>query len=236
MAARALILPCLGRTEKDHRRGGIQGITVEDSMSMVHLSCRDEGTGFTRLAVGMRRSSLASRRAALPGDDDTVGSTTPRTTTGYATRWREVIEGFEDFNRRVRQPLGFRMSQPARELVFLNGYGSRGFFRRPADRRQCGPEGTLLLGTVRSHDQWNTTIYSDDDRYRGMKNLRTLVFMNTDDMRERELKEFDDVDIVDHRPRRQHALRARVQGDPLQDTARQRRGLHARDECAVRHR
>ena len=56
--------------------------------------------------------------------------------------------------------------------------------------------GTLILATLRSHDQWNTTIYSDDDRYRGVKNLRTLVFMNAEDMADRGIKEFDDVDIV----------------------------------------
>jgi anaerobic selenocysteine-containing dehydrogenase len=58
-----------------------------------------------------------------------------------------------------------------------------------------GPE-TLILATVRSHDQWNTTIYSDNDRYRGIKNLRTLIFMNRHDMRNRDIMEFDDVDIV----------------------------------------
>ena len=57
-------------------------------------------------------------------------------------------------------------------------------------------DGMLVLQTMRSHDQWNTTIYSDDDRYRGIKNLRTLIFMNPDDMRERKIKEFDYVDIV----------------------------------------
>jgi anaerobic selenocysteine-containing dehydrogenase len=56
--------------------------------------------------------------------------------------------------------------------------------------------GRLLLGTVRSHDQWNTTIYSDDDRYRGVKNLRTLVFMNEDDMKDRGLKKYDLVDLT----------------------------------------
>ncbi|WP_323746590.1 molybdopterin dinucleotide binding domain-containing protein, partial [Catenulispora pinisilvae] len=56
--------------------------------------------------------------------------------------------------------------------------------------------GTFLLGTMRSHDQWNTTIYSDDDRYRGIKNLRTLVFMNQKDMRERGITQFDPVDIT----------------------------------------
>ena len=87
-----------------------------------------------------------------------------------------AIDGFEDFNRRVRQPLGFRLKQPARELVFLTDTGKANFSTAPLAEVAPAP-GRLLLGTIRSHDQWNTTIYSDDDRYRGVKNLRTLVFM-----------------------------------------------------------
>ena len=107
----------------------------------------------------------------------------------------EAIEGFECFNRRVRQPLGFRLKQPARELVFLTNTGRANFSLSPL--ADAAPKaGRLLLGTVRSHDQWNTTIYSDDDRYRGVKNLRTLVFMNEDDMTERGLKKYDLVDLT----------------------------------------
>ena len=107
----------------------------------------------------------------------------------------EAIEGFECFNRRVRQPLGFRLKQPARELVFLTKTGRANF--SSASLADAAPKaGRLLLGTVRSHDQWNTTIYSDDDRYRGVKNLRTLVFMNKDDMKDRGLKKYDLVDMT----------------------------------------
>ncbi|MFJ6619258.1 FdhF/YdeP family oxidoreductase [Kitasatospora sp. NPDC091335] len=190
---RALILPCLGRTEKDHQRAGVQSTSVEDSMSMVHLS------------VGMKRPAsphLLSEpaivagiaRAALPDsptpwewyieDYDRVRDTMAR-----------VLDGFEDFNRRVRLPLGFRIKQPARELVFLTRSGKAEFSTAPLPDVVPAP-GTLALGTMRSHDQWNTTIYSDDDRYRGVKNLRTLVFMNPDDMRERGLAEFDRVDVT----------------------------------------
>jgi hypothetical protein len=99
----------------------------------------------------------------------------------------EAIEDFECFNRRVRQPLGFRLKQPARELIFLTDTG-RANFSSPVLADAAPKAGRLLLGTVRSHDQWNTTIYSDDDRYRGVKNLRTLVFMNEDDMKDRRLQ------------------------------------------------
>ncbi|MFJ9691619.1 FdhF/YdeP family oxidoreductase [Kitasatospora sp. NPDC101183] len=189
----ALILPCLGRTEKDHQRAGVQSTSVEDSMSMVHLS------------VGMKRPAsphllsepaivAGMARAALPDsptpwewyveDYDRVRDTMAR-----------VLDGFEDFNRRVRLPLGFRIKQPARELVFLTPSGRAEFSAAPLPDVVPAP-GTLALGTMRSHDQWNTTIYSDNDRYRGVKNLRTLVFLNRDDMRERGIGEFDPVDIT----------------------------------------
>ncbi|MER5647088.1 FdhF/YdeP family oxidoreductase [Streptosporangium sp. NPDC002524] len=190
---KALILPCLGRTEKDRQRGGLQGVTVEDSMSMVHMS------------LGMRAPAsrnLLSEPAIIAG---MARATLPHS----ATPWQEyvddydrirdtmaqVLDGFEDFNRRARLPLGFRIHQPARELVFLTESGRAEFSNAPIPD-VVPAAGRLTLGTMRSHDQWNTTIYSDDDRYRGVKNLRTLVLMNRDDMRERGLAEADLVDIT----------------------------------------
>ncbi|MER5652324.1 FdhF/YdeP family oxidoreductase [Streptomyces sp. NPDC002131] len=190
---RALILPCLGRTEKDHQRGGIQSTSVEDSMSMVHLSIGMKRPASKHLLsepaiiAGMARAALPD--SATPWewyieDYDRIRDTMART-----------LDGFEDCNRRVRLPLGFRIKQPARELVFLTPSGRAEFSTAPLPDVVPAP-GTLALGTMRSHDQWNTTIYSDNDRYRGIKNLRTLVFMNEDDMRERGVCEFDPVDIV----------------------------------------
>ncbi|MFJ2826499.1 FdhF/YdeP family oxidoreductase [Streptomyces sp. NPDC087263] len=191
--SRALILPCLGRTEKDQQRRGVQSTSVEDSMSMVHLS------------VGMRRPAsrnLLSEPAIIAG---MAGAALPDGSTPW--EWyvedydrirdtmAQVLDGFEDFNRRVRLPLGFRIKQPARELVFLTPSGRAEFSAAPLPDVVPAP-GTLALSTLRSHDQWNTTIYSDNDRYRGIKNLRTLVFMNKDDMRERGVSEFDPVDIT----------------------------------------
>ena len=95
----------------------------------------------------------------------------------------------------MRLPLDFRIKQPARELIFLTPSGRAEFsaVELPDDTVS---EGTLILATLRSHDQWNTTVYSDNDRYRGIKNLRTLIFMNEQDMADRGIKEFDAVDIV----------------------------------------
>ncbi|WP_370383344.1 FdhF/YdeP family oxidoreductase [Catenulispora sp. GAS73] len=190
---KALILPCLGRTEKDHQRGGVQHLSVEDSMSMVHLS------------VGMKKPAspyLLSEPAIIAG---IAKAALPKTKTPWdwyvedydriRDTMAKVLDGFEDFNRRVRLPLGFRIKQPARELVFLTPSGKAEFSAAPLPDAVPAP-GTLLLGTMRSHDQWNTTIYSDDDRYRGIKNLRTLVFMNKEDMRERGVAQFEPVDIT----------------------------------------
>ncbi|MEN3264788.1 FdhF/YdeP family oxidoreductase [Pseudonocardia sp.] len=189
----ALILPCLGRTERDVQASGEQGVTVEDSMSMVHLS------------YGMRKppsQQLRSECAILAG---MARATLPDS----ATPWEYLVQdydrirdtmaqalvGFEDFNRRVRLPLGFRIRQPARERVFLTASGRAEFHPAPVPDVLLR-SGMLMLSTMRSHDQWNTTIYSDDDRYRGVKNLRTLLFMNRADMTERGIDEFDLIDIT----------------------------------------
>ncbi|MGV0771109.1 FdhF/YdeP family oxidoreductase [Mycobacterium syngnathidarum] len=190
---RALILPCLGRTEKDHQKAGVQATSVEDSMSMVHLS------------VGMKKPAsphLISEPAIIAGIAQAALPASATPWSWYVEDYdrvrdtmAKVLNGFEDFNRRVRLPLGFRIKQPARELIFLTPSGRAEFSAVGLPDDSTGA-GTLILATLRSHDQWNTTIYSDNDRYRGVKNLRTLVFMNSQDMADRGIKEFDDVDIV----------------------------------------
>lgn len=188
----ALILPCLGRTEKDRGANGLQGITVEDSMSMVHLSygMKDPAAPGLRSEVaiiaGLAQASLPQTRtpwSAYAGDYNLIRD-----------KISDAIAGFECFNRRVRQKFGFRLRQPARELVFLTDTG-RANFSAPPLADVAPKSGRLLLGTMRSHDQWNTTIYSDDDRYRGVKNLRTLIFMNAEDMRDRRLSKYDLIDV-----------------------------------------
>jgi molybdopterin-dependent oxidoreductase alpha subunit len=189
----ALILPCLGRTEIDRGKNGLQGVTVEDSMSMVHLSygmkepASEELRSEAAIVAGMARAVLPASKTPweeYAGDYDLIRD-----------KMAEAIDGFADFNQRVRRPLGFRLHQPARERIFATGTGRANFASAPlADA--LAPKGRLILATVRSHDQFNTTIYSDDDRYRGVKNLRTLLFMNEQDMRDRGLQKFDLVDIT----------------------------------------
>lgn len=189
----ALILPCVSRTEKDHQASGVQAITVEDSMSMVHMS------------VGMKQPAsplLLSEPAVIAGIAE---ATLPSTRTPWQElvgdydlirdRMAQALDGFEDFNRQVRQPFGFRIRQPARERIFLTESGRAEFSAAPlVDVIPRG--GRLMLSTMRSHDQFNTTVYSDDDRYRGVKNLRTLLFLNPVDMAERGIGEFEPIDIT----------------------------------------
>jgi molybdopterin-dependent oxidoreductase alpha subunit len=191
----ALILPCLGRTEHDVQASGEQGITAEDAMSEVHISfgMRKPPSPHLRsecaIAAGMARATLPDSHTPWEWyveDYDRIRDTMAK-----------VLPGFEDFNRRVRERLGFRIAQPARERIFLTD-SSRAEFHASPLPDAIPPDGQLMLATMRSHDQWNTTIYSDNDRYRGVKNLRTLLFMNIDDMKQLGLHEFALIDITSH--------------------------------------
>jgi molybdopterin-dependent oxidoreductase alpha subunit len=191
---RALILPCLGRTEKDRQASGEQGVTVEDAMAMVHISrgmkepvsplLRSECSILAGLAQATLRDSK-TRWEECVADYDRIRDGMER-----------VLDGFEDFNRRARHPHGFRIRQLARERVFQTP-SERAEFSAAALPDDVDPgDGRLLLATIRSHDQFNTTIYSNNDRYRGLKGLRTVIFMNEDDMRERGLEQFDLIDVT----------------------------------------
>ena len=190
---RALILPCLGRTERDRQAGGEQGVTVEDAMSMVHISLgmKDPVSPHLRsecaILAGMARATLPDSASPWEGyadDYDRIRDTMSL-----------VLDGFEDFNRRARHPHGFRIAQPARQRIFETPSNRAEFSSAPLpDDVDPGP-GRLLLATVRSHDQFNTTIYSNDDRYRGLQGLRTVIFMNGNDMSDRGLEEFDFIDV-----------------------------------------
>ncbi len=191
----ALILPCLGRTEFDEQSAGPQQVTVEDSMSMVHLSKGMKPPASKSLMsecaiiCGIARATLQNSKTpweAYAGNYDLTRD-----------KMSQALVGFEDFNNRVRQPLGFRLAQPARELIFNTANGKANFSTAEL-HDNLPPPGKLMMCTIRSHDQFNTTIYSNNDRYRGVKNLRTLLFMNGEDMRARGLDEFDLIDITSY--------------------------------------
>ncbi|MFJ5592446.1 FdhF/YdeP family oxidoreductase [Streptomyces noursei] len=178
--ARALILPTLGRTERDHQASGDQFVTVEDSMGMVHASRgRLEPAGPRLLSEPAIVARLARRvlgdRSSTPWEDFEQDYATIR------DRIARVIPGFEDFNAKVAHPGGFALPHAPRDSrSFPTATGKANFTAAPVEF-PTAPEGRLLLQTLRSHDQYNTTIYGLDDRYRGIKNGRRVVLVNPDD-------------------------------------------------------
>ncbi|MEJ1092914.1 FdhF/YdeP family oxidoreductase [Microbacterium istanbulense] len=192
----ALILPCLARTEADLQKNGPQSISMEDAMSSVQLS-----TGTRRPASEHLRSEPAI-----------VAGIAMATLENSVTPWQDYIDdysrirdvmakvlpGFEGYNQLVEQPYGFRIPQPARERDFRTPSGRAEFSLAPLPNVIPEDADILVLQTMRSHDQWNTTIYSNNDRYRGIRNIRELIFMNRKDMRMRGIKEGAFVDIVSY--------------------------------------
>ncbi|MBW1599583.1 FdhF/YdeP family oxidoreductase [Streptomyces sp. JJ38] len=178
--SRALILPTLGRTERDVQAAGEQFVTVEDSMGMVHASRGTlEPAGEHLLSEPAIVARLARRVLG-------TASTTPwedfeRDYSLVRDRIARVIPGFEDFNTRIARPGGFTLPHaPRDERRFPTATGKARFTAAPVEHPHL-PEGRLLLQTLRSHDQYNTTIYGLDDRYRGIKDGRRVVLVHPDD-------------------------------------------------------
>ncbi|MEU1119770.1 MULTISPECIES: FdhF/YdeP family oxidoreductase [unclassified Streptomyces] len=178
--ARALILPTLGRTERDVQGGGEQFVTVEDSMGMVHASRgRLEPAGKQLLSEPAIVCRLARR--VLGSASHTPWEEFEKDYATVRERIARVIPGFEDFNAKVARPGGFALPHaPRDERRFPTATGKANFTAAPVEYPEL-PAGRLLLQTLRSHDQYNTTIYGLDDRYRGIKNGRRVVLVNPDD-------------------------------------------------------
>ncbi len=189
----ALILPCLGRTERDVQAAGEQFVTVEDSMSMVHAS---RGR-LAPAAPGLRSevAILTSLGRALFGEDIGWGAMGD----DYRVIRRHiehVVPGFHSYEERVDTPGGFMLPRgPHDSRTFPTATGRARFTVNPPSAAQV-PEGHLLLQTVRSHDQFNTTVYGLDDRYRGIEGGRRVVFVNGGDLKARGLRDGDLVDLV----------------------------------------
>ncbi|WP_042394331.1 FdhF/YdeP family oxidoreductase [Streptacidiphilus carbonis] len=193
----ALLLPCLGRTERDIQDGGEQFVTVEDSMAMVHAS---RG----RLLPGSPQ--LRSEVAIVTGlgrelFGDALGwSEMARDYSVIRRHIEHVVPGFHAYEQRVAQPGGFMLPRgPHDARTFPTATGKARFTVNPVTAVEV-PAGRLLLTTVRSHDQFNTTVYGLDDRYRGVTGGRRVVFLNEDDLRELDLHDGDLVDLVSDYP------------------------------------
>jgi molybdopterin-dependent oxidoreductase alpha subunit len=213
----ALILPCLGRTEIDLQAAGMQAVTVEDLMSMVHLSAGINPPASPQL---LSEPAIVARLAAATLSDSTVPWLSliddyDRIRDAIAA----VVPGFEDFNARVHRPRGFHLHHPCRERVFPTATGKAHFIAHPlrTDDPSLGralatitesrstptsePEPDLQtrimqLMTVRAHDQYNTTVYSADDRYRGVHGLRRVCFISRADLDAQGFADGEHVDLV----------------------------------------
>ena len=191
-----LVLPCLGRTDLDMQSSGPQSVTVEDSMSMVHAS-----RGFLKPPGDLVRSEpaiIAGIAKATLGDR--YGIDWDGLIHNY-DRIRDKIEAvfpdFFDFNARVRKPGGFRLDVAASFRRWNTPDGKANFLTAPGlyEDSLPGIREALMLTTIRSHDQYNTTIYGLDDRYRGVFGRRDVVFMNSEDLAGRGLKDGDRIDV-----------------------------------------
>lgn len=183
----ALILPCLGRTEKDTQKTGLQVQSVENSMGIVSATkgvlepCSDALLSEVAVVCNIAHATLKERTKidwlAYVDDYNLVREDI-----------QEVIEGFEDYNSRLKQPSGFYLPNGARVREFKTKTGKAHFTRNQLPKWNLKKD-ELMMMTIRSHDQFNTTIYGLNDRYRGIFNERRIIFMNRGDMQERHLKE-----------------------------------------------
>ncbi|TIN69220.1 MAG: FdhF/YdeP family oxidoreductase [Mesorhizobium sp.] len=195
-ATTTLVLPCLGRTDLDVQASGPQSVTVEDSMSMVHAS-----RGFLNppgkavrsepaIIAGIAKATLGDRHGI---DWDGMIANYDR----IRDKIEEVFPDFSGFNMRVRKPGGFRLDVAASSRRWNTPDGKANFLTSPGLSEDWSADGGVLtLTTIRSHGQYNTTIYDLDDRYRGVFGRRDIVFMNAEDLALRGLRDGDRIDVL----------------------------------------
>ncbi|MFD5137111.1 FdhF/YdeP family oxidoreductase [Streptomyces sp. NPDC058378] len=190
----ALILPTLGRTERDVQAGGEQFVTVENSMSEVHTS-RGRLKPASKLLLSEVAILCRLARRTLDGRVDLPWQEFETDYGAIRDRIARIVPGLHDLNRRVTRPGGIRLPNPVNEGVFPTALG-KALFTRNAWEMPEVPEGHLLLQTLRSHDQWNTVPYTADDRYRGIHGSRRVVLVNPEDLAELGLSAGQQVDLV----------------------------------------
>jgi molybdopterin-dependent oxidoreductase alpha subunit len=202
----ALILPTLGRTEIDVQAGGPQQVTVEDSMGMVHASrgalppAGPDLRSEVAIVCGIAEATLAARTSAAT---PVVAPVAAVDWAGLAADYRRirghiarVVPGFDDFEARLAEPGGFQLPHPPRDSRTFPTPSGRAAFTVNVCEAPRVPPGHLLLQTMRSHDQYNTTVYGLDDRYRGVRGGRRVVFVHPDDLAGLGLADGLHVDLV----------------------------------------
>ena len=191
----SLILPCLGRTEVDAQASGPQFTTVEDTLGVVSSS---------RGVLAPLSENIRSEVAIVAGiAEATVSGKGDVAWTDFLDydrirdRAARVVAGFENFNERARVPGGFYAPVAAKERRFNTATGKANFTVNPIRPIQLGADQYLMM-TIRSHDQFNTTIYGLDDRYRGVHGGRRVIFMNREDIAEAGLSDRQLVNLTSH--------------------------------------
>jgi molybdopterin-dependent oxidoreductase alpha subunit len=193
---RALILPCLGRTEEDIQTTGKQFLTIEDSMGIINPS---EGFFPPASLELMSDVAIVANLARA-----TLGSRTTTNWLGFAADYNlirdaisRVIPGFETFNARLAKEKFFYLPNAAKQRIFKTSSGKAKLSVCPIPKHDLKPD-EFLLTTIRSHDQFNSTIYGLNDRYRGVFDGRRVLFLNPQDMEARNLQAGQIVDIYSH--------------------------------------
>jgi molybdopterin-dependent oxidoreductase alpha subunit len=182
----ALILPCLARTDQDMQADGEQFVSVENSMGVVHSSqgilppCSEDLMSEPAIVAHLAKATLGSQSKVdwekMIANYDEIREAIEKT-----------IPGFDDYNQRVREPGGFYLPNGARKGEFNTASGKAQFTINAVPDNPL-KEDEYMMMTIRSHDQYNTTIYGLDDRYRGIYNERRVVLMNKEDMKKDGLK------------------------------------------------
>jgi molybdopterin-dependent oxidoreductase alpha subunit len=192
----ALILPCLGRSEVDVQATGSQFVTVEDSMGIINPSRGhlDPASNTLRsepaVVAGIAKATLGAK-TTVPWDE-LIGNYD-----FIRDRIERVVPGFEQYNDRIRRGVFYLPNAARDKRVFNNAVGKAKFIVH--ELPDIDPEpGQFVMMTMRTHDQFNTTVYGLDDRYRGVYNGRRVVFMNRDDMKEHHFTAGQLIDLTSH--------------------------------------
>ena len=199
----ALILPCLGRSEKDvpvnvgngRQNASEQFVTIEDTMMVINPSRGVIAPASSHL---LSEPTIVARlaRATLGPNNSVDWESFAVNYDAIRDHIAHVVEGFENFNERIRADV-FYLPNPARKRVFKTATSKANFYVHPLPQHKL-ELGQLLLMTIRSHDQFNTTIYGLDDRYRGVYGGRRVIFLNREDLRELGIPPDVRVDITSH--------------------------------------
>ena len=189
---KAFILPCLGRTEVDIQAAGPQAVTVEDSMSMVHASSGSNAPASEHL---LSEPMIVARLAMATLKNSTIDWLEfANDYDRIRDRIEDTIDGFADFNRRIREPGGFYLGNSAGAREWATATKKANFVVGAIPKPRAKPD-TLTLMTVRAHDQYNTTVYGLNDRYRGVFGQRRIIFVNPKDIQELGFAEGQWVDL-----------------------------------------